>query len=281
MIRFKVLLNRDYSKGENMKFYLTSTPTKAYESDTFLRKINSKDKFIVTVESDNNELKVTPQIAPKINYIKNTPFELKKTLEFDINHIHDSVNHSISASFQDTLSSLTRGKLPFFNQKEKSKIYEKIVDEFILQEQKTYVCSIINKEIDKINSQILTKNQVNDKKENIITKADKAKIFSQIEQSHGIYLGVDFDTLAQPSIKGAVISVKELESKLHILAKEFSDGNSLVRGQIKELCLNTISDYIFSHYYPKISLSKIREDTATLINNIVIEKSKQQPLIFV
>ncbi|EPJ3765666.1 hypothetical protein NPI25_003090, partial [Providencia stuartii] len=71
------------------------------------------------------------------------------------------------------------------------------------------------------------------------------------------------------------------ESKLHTLAKEFSDGNSLVRGQIKELCLNTISDYIFSHYYPNISLSKIREDTATLINNIVIEKSKQQPLIFV
>lgn len=145
MIRFKVLLNRDYSKGENMKFYLTSTPTKAYESDTFLRKINSKDKFIVTVESDNNELKVTPQIAPKINYIKNTPFELKKTLEFDINHIHDSVNHSISASFQDTLSSLTRGKLPFLIKKKNRRSMKRLLMNLSCKNKKPMFAQLLTK----------------------------------------------------------------------------------------------------------------------------------------
>lgn len=212
--------------------------------DIFLRKMDNNSNIVFHFSHQNHSNKISHQlIAAKNTNERHHLSRSKLSLQVNIKNTHEFVNKEISNSL------LSKNK----------KIDKNLAERFIIQERKTYISAYINSMIDTQN--LGNKNNYHYN----ISPTEKKQIFKIIDEKYHLNLGDDCVSLAQSSIKQTVVNDKNLNILINKFAAENTDKNIEEKNNIRNICLNEISENIFKNYYPEVLLDDIKKDVIMLM----------------
>lgn len=143
------------------------------------------------------------------------------------------------------------------------------IENMIKQEFNTYIFSVINRVINEENINL------NQQKLLTISKAEKDLIYFHLIKHHHLGIIVNPENLVNPSINSTIKKNKLVYNKIQDLAKSNSKDNDS-RMEITHNCVSTIGDFLFEHYFPEISINKIREATKKAIQRTLRDREKKE-----